>query len=100
MKRVKITVVKKTYNEELVEKYGSSPGSLCSVFEVGQEFVVDGLAKPANFCDWAWNDIEKTVLILLFDGNFGDFSYKNKNSIISCCTDGLRPVTFLLEKLE
>ena len=99
MQKVKITVLKRMLNNDLIEKYRGGPGEFCSVFNEGQEFIIDSLEKPANFCDWAWNDIHKVVLMLLFDGNFGHFNPDDKNAVTACCTDGNRPVVFRIEKL-
>lgn len=85
-------------NPEFMENDNEDAIQLCDRFEVGQEFIVEGLDKPENFCTWAWSDIQKSVLILLFDGKF-DFS-PDKKSAITCCTDGKRPVIFLVEKLD
>ena len=96
----KITVLKKMYNQDVVEEY-SLPGyntSPCTRFDEGQEFVVNGNERPQNFCDWAWNDIHKVLLTLKKKGDFGPWM-KDGNTIIACCTDGLKPVVFKLERV-
>ena len=98
MAKVKITVLKKTLNKELAEKYCQPGASICTSFEEGQEFVVDGLAQPENFCAWAWDDIHKVLLALWSGGSFHPWM-KEKNNIIACCTDGIRPVFFNVERL-
>jgi uncharacterized repeat protein (TIGR04076 family) len=70
---------------------------------LGQEFIA-GFQKPEGFCDWAWTDVSRMVLALLtgasFDrGNFKDWM-KDGNSAVACCTDGFRPVTFKLERID
>ena len=55
--------------------------------------------KPENFCDWAWHDIYKIVITLVSKGNF-DIWMKEKGTAISCCTDGIRPVVFKLERID
>jgi uncharacterized repeat protein (TIGR04076 family) len=52
-----------------------------------------------NFCDWAWNDIHKVLLTLRKQGNFAPWM-KDGNTIIACCTDGLKPVVFKVERIE
>jgi uncharacterized repeat protein (TIGR04076 family) len=99
MSESKITVLKKMFNPDLVQEYCAQEATPCPVFEEGQEFYFKDLEKPAGFCDWAWDDIHKIVLALLANGDFGSWM-KDKHSNISCCTDGLRPVVFKIEKLE
>ena len=93
---VKITVVKKTFNEDLLEECALDPKvwSICSHFNVGDEFMVDKIKPwemPVGFCGWAWNDIHKLVLAMA-RGGFDLF--------LTCCTDGYRPVLFRLEKIK
>lgn len=102
MPRCKITVVKKTINPDLAKAYCQNEVNTCPVFEEGQEFVT-GLQKPQNFCDWAWNDILRCVAVLLTGGNFSkdifDGWMKDDKTMITCCTDGIRPVVFKVEKI-
>ncbi len=51
---------------------------------------------PEGFCTWAWNDIYKVVLTLRFNGDFP--WYEERGVMICCCTDGLRPVIFRVER--
>lgn len=96
---VKITVVKKTFNADLAEEYLVNKPELCTAFSEGQQFYVDdAFSKPAGFCDWAWTDIHKIVTALFTGGNFStgffDGWMKDGSSMITCCTDGIRPVIF------
>lgn len=99
MAKIKITVVKRTFNRELADRYCGSNASICDGFEDGQEFILDGLAQPSGFCGWAWNDIHKTVLALNSGGGFEPWMKSDKN-LIACCTDGIRPVIFDIERIE
>ena len=101
----KITIIKRTFNQDLAEEYISSPVSPCENYTDGQVFTVsEGLEKPNGFCSWAWNDIYKTVVALARGGNFNRGLFedwmKDDKSLITCCTDGIRPVIFLVERLE
>lgn len=103
MSSFKITVMKKMANQEYAREYckdgiGVCP---CQAFEVGQEFYTD-MEKPEGFCEWAWNDIYKYIAIFRSGGNMGDaFSWmKENNMVIACCTDGIRPVVFKIEKIN
>ena len=104
MARVKITVIKKVNTKDL---YGNNPPANydgekitpeCDRFQVGQEFIVDSPDCPPGFCNWAYNDIQRNVIIALFGG---DFPWMNDRGVdIVCCTDGLRPVIFKIERIE
>lgn len=101
----KITVIKRTLNSELAGNYINSTVGLCELFNDGDEFVItSALTKPDNFCSWAWNDIYKVVVTLARGGNFNDGMFsswmKDNRSMITCCTDGIRPVIFKVERIE
>jgi uncharacterized repeat protein (TIGR04076 family) len=53
--------------------------------------------RTRRFCSWAWADIQRDVVHLALGGDFPWI--KEKGIGISCCTDGLRPVIFKLERL-
>ena len=101
MAKVKITVIKKIDRKEM---FGENPpaatdgASQCERLETGQEFIFDGNECPSGFCPWAFADIQRDLIHVLFDGSFPWI--KEKGIGISCCTDGLRPVIFKIEKVE
>lgn len=71
----------------------------CPVHKVGQEFYVNhNYAKPEGFCPGAWQDIRETVSVLHLGGTY--YPWLQENEMIKCCTDGLRPVVFRIERLE
>ncbi|MBN1582863.1 MAG: TIGR04076 family protein [Anaerolineae bacterium] len=99
----KITVLKAMYNPEIAEEYRRPDVDKgpCKFFTAGQEFIVDYLAqKPEGFaCEWAWDDIHKVILTLMLKGDFSTWM-KDGNMFITCCTDGVKPVVFKIERLE
>jgi len=99
----KITVLKTCLNSELAKEFCQNEVSTCPLFKEGQEFI-SGLEKPEGFCDWAWNDMLRFVTVLLSGGNFKEDLFqgwmKDENTMITCCTDGIRPVIFKLERVE
>lgn len=106
MARVKITVFKRVdpsviFDGKVPNKPGTDePYTVCEAFKEGQEFIIeDSLAKPEGFCGWAWRDIYKDLSILRFGGNFWS-SWMKEGEIFTCCTDGVRPVSFKMERLE
>lgn len=98
--RLKITVLRRMAPEEVFKEKPIGYGELdrCGVYKDGQEFTVelDG-AMPKGFCGWAWDDIYKDVQTLRFHGNFSWFT--EEGASVNCCTDGLRPVFFKIERV-
>lgn len=100
MKKVKITVLKTTFDEELAKEYGSEGLTACPMLKVGDIFYAD-YAKPDGFCDEAWKAIYQYVFALAHGAEeslfyFGDW-IKTPGVAICSCNDGLRPVIFKLE---
>jgi len=104
MAKVRITVVERTFNEEISREFGSESFLAgrgfgpCPNFEDGQVFVLDALSKPERFCNWAWADIHREVRTVAFGGGFPWVN--TPNSAICCCTDGMKPVVFKVERIE
>ncbi|MBN2455523.1 MAG: TIGR04076 family protein [Sedimentisphaerales bacterium] len=93
---VKITVLKKLFHQDIVDKYAFEPEQWgpCDHFTVGQEFVTSKerpWEMPKGFCCWAWADIQKLVYGMARGG---------QDVFVTCCTDGYRPVIFKLEKMQ
>ena len=100
MKKVKITVMRKTEYCDLMEKYEKPIEHACDV-EEGQIFVANGWNKPENLCTSAWDSMSPFVMALSHGGtNFYDGWMKNEKSAMISCNDGFRPVSFLLETLD
>ena len=102
MVKLKITVLRRMFNEDLADKYCQEEVTPCPVFTEGQEFIYDSYGegnKPKNFCDHAGVNIYNLVFALTSNGSFPKWM-KNENSIIGCCTDGIRPVVFKIEKID
>jgi uncharacterized repeat protein (TIGR04076 family) len=103
MVAIKITVLKRTLHADLVKAYSGREQHPCEVLKEGQVFIA-GFQKPEGFCDWAWTDISRQVLALYTGGDFNTGPFKNwmkeSGKAIACCTDGYRPVTFMLERID
>ena len=98
MAKVKITVIKRAIFQDVVDGYAPWETSPCTIFENGQEFIIDNDTEvPEGFCAWAYADIHKYIMLLRRDGNPG---LKQQDTAIACCTDGFRPVVFKLERAE
>jgi uncharacterized repeat protein (TIGR04076 family) len=88
---VKITVLRRGFEREFIEKLGTGPKGPCARFSDGQEFTVTSQwAMPEKFCEWAYADIRAYIPMVLGQGN----------PIAVCCTDGFRPVFFKIERID
>ncbi|MEN6370024.1 MAG: TIGR04076 family protein [Thermotogota bacterium] len=99
------TIVKRILHKELSARYIHAElfprgFGLCSLFAEGQTFTArDFLTKPDDFpCDWAWTDIQCTAAVIDSDADFPWF--KENGKVVACRSDGMRPVSFLIERIE
>lgn len=103
MRKVKITIVKTEFNAEFAKQVDTAiEGAYgpCPIFNEGQTFIVDNLDEtPKGFCAWAWADIQRDVAMLFF-GARPSPRLKNEFSMYSSCDQGIRPVVFLLERID
>ncbi len=98
MPKCKITVLKRTIHQDLVDEYVKENMALCERFQDGQEFIVEGpFSQPEGFCAWAWADIRKEVFAVALGGNL---FWAKQGVAIVCCTDGYRPVIFKVERVD
>lgn len=100
MNKVKITVLKTTFDAELAKEYGAIDLNVCPMLKVGDVYYAD-YSKPDGFCDEAWKAIYQYVFALAHGTGenlfyYGDWIRKPGVAICSC-NDGLRPVIFKLE---
>ncbi len=102
MKDVRITVIKKALDRELVEKHTTPARAeafhACSMAVGDTVHVSQPVMYPEGLCPWAWHDIESFAWIAAFEGKTEEGV--PENSWVRCCTDAFRPVTFLIEPLE
>ena len=103
MKKVRITVLKTTLDEELARQYGVPGLTACPMLRAGQVFYADH-AKPEGLCDEAWKAIYQYVFALAHGAGEGLFYFgdwiREKGVAICSCNDGLRPVIFKLEATD
>lgn len=102
MYKIKLTVLKTAIYPELAEKYLSIGTELkpCGSLKEGQEFIVDAFMEcPKGFCPQAWAALYPQMLTISRGGSYAPWTIKDGVEV-GCCTDGLRPVTFLIEKGE
>ena len=103
MKKCRITVLKKTLDEELAREYGAEGLTACPMLRTGQVCYAD-YAKPEGFCDEAWKAVYQYVFALSHGAGGGLFYYGDwirKPGVAICsCNDGLRPVIFKIEATD
>ena len=101
MSRLKITVLKRFDPKEIFDEYPVAERDWfvpCGIYEDGQEFILEeNLGMPGNFCPSAWQTIYANVRTLGFGGNLPYF--EEEGVTISCCSDGMRPVVFKIERI-
>ena len=97
-KKIKITVLKANYYQELAEEYAISDLGTCPFHHQGQVLYSDGINPPDGMCGVAWQWLAPFVHQLsegellqptgtwLNDDTIGAFA----------CPDGIRPVIFFL----
>ena len=102
MKKVKITILKTTLQEDLAKVYGVDGLSTCPLMCEGQVYYAD-YAKPEKFCDEAWKSIYQYVFALAHGVSeiwYHDDWIKTPGVAIVSCNDGLRPVIMKLEATD
>jgi len=87
----KITVIKCDFYGDLYSQYPYGAATPCGRLQVGQEFIsTSRWEPPEGLCIWAWRDIVPIIQ---------SYHEGREHPSVSCCTDGLRPVTFKLERI-
>ncbi len=106
MPKVRITVLKRAVYTDLQDEYldrGAFPQGYgpCQNMKDGQTFVIEGFfpEKPDDFhCEGAWSDIQRKLMTVMYGGDLP--WVKQPGTAVASCTDGLRPVSFKIERLE
>ncbi|MFR4117881.1 MAG: TIGR04076 family protein [Bilophila wadsworthia] len=100
MKRCRITVLKRHFDEELAKNTAQGNRQVSDA-QGRAKFYAD-YAKPDGFCDEAWKAIYQYVFALAHGSGqfyYGDWIEKPGVAICSC-NDGLRPVIFKVERTD
>lgn len=100
-RNVRITVVKKHLNQDLIDQYGQKGDmGACPLVEVGQTYTAVCGEQPEGFCNEAWETLSRYAFAIAHGANgFWPGWTIEPNAVVSC-NDGLRPVVFLLEPTE
>lgn len=99
---VKITVLKTDFDPRLAAEYGVDGIGPCPVFREGQTFFCDYHREPEGMCGEAWKCMQHYVYALYHGAHLplGQGWMRRPGVAIATCNDGLRPVTFKLERIE
>lgn len=99
--KVKITVIRKCFFEDLAEaSFTDGKEGRCLLMSEGDTFIYEGDAvKPEGLCPWAWIDIYRGVSAISSGATYTPWNNRDGYQIL-CCTDGVRPVIFSVEKME
>ena len=68
MKKVRITVLKRTFNREIADQYAVKGLGLCELCQEGQVFISNGWEKPEGLCESAWQSMHSFVFALSHGG--------------------------------
>ncbi|HCT92556.1 MAG TPA: TIGR04076 family protein [Lachnospiraceae bacterium] len=124
---VKVTVIDKKLYPELQEKYCADPqAGACPCYNVGDTFIfrrgeewddfwhmgLDTLVKTSAdpdtvaggpklpHCSELWDAISRYIYAGLQGGSIMRGWMKDERVMITCCSDGTRPVIFKIERLD
>lgn len=96
--KCRITVLRREFYANLADEYCGRETGPCSLFRQGQEFVVDSPDQPEGFCAWARQDLSLAISTLMRGGDFTPWM-RDSDTIVMCCTDGIRPVIFEIRRI-
>jgi uncharacterized repeat protein (TIGR04076 family) len=101
-KKARITVAKKLVVDDLVQEWADEEVKkkgfgVCDAFELGQQYILERPNQPEGFCSWAWADIHKDVIAIMGGASF--HWIKKEGVSVACCSDGFRPVVFVIERV-
>ena len=100
MLKVRITAIRRSQYDDLMEKYENPLENACDTV-IGTVYISENAERPEGLCNNAWRCMYSYVKTLAEGGgNFFDGWMKNERSAMISCDDGFRPVSFLLEAIE
>lgn len=100
MNKVRITAIRQTIYQDLIEQYENPIEHACDIKQGQQWMSIDGKC-PEGFCPSAWESMQSFVESLARGkGNFFDGWMKNPMSAMISCNDGFRPFSFYIEVIE
>lgn len=107
--KVKLTVIDKKLYPELQKQYcADSNAGPCPMYQVGDEFMFERYQDTDDFwrmgqgkqCSEAWDAFSRYIYTGLQGGSIMQDWMKDERVMITCCSDGTRPVIFKIERLD
>lgn len=101
MKKVKITILRRSVYTDLIKEYENPATAPCRS-KIGSVYYSVDAKRPEGLCEIAWEETLYPFVKKLAEGGgsfYGDWM-KDPYSAMVSCNDGFRPVTFLLEAEE
>lgn len=125
--KVKLTVLDKKLYPELQQAYCADPNSgACPCYNVGDEFIFERADGKDSFwhmgldtlvhtdadpntvaggprmphCSEAWDAFSRYIYTGLQGGSIMKGWMNRENIMITCCSDGTRPVIFKIERID
>lgn len=100
MNKVRITAIRQTVYQDLIDQYENPIEHACTIRQGQQWISIDGKC-PDGLCPSAWESMQSFVESLARGkGNFFDGWMKNPMSAMISCNDGFRPFSFYIEVIE
>ncbi|WP_323090426.1 TIGR04076 family protein [Allobaculum sp. JKK-2023] len=100
MYRIKISALAQARYPELEDRYENPLPDPCSL-HIGQEWISDECTMPPGFCPSAWQSLYPYIFALASGAdNLFDGWMKKPGTAMVSCSDGFRPMSFYLEKIE
>ena len=100
MNKVRITAIRQTVYQDLIDQYENPIEHACTIRQGQQWISIDGKC-PDGLCPSAWESMQSFVESLARSkGNFFDGWMKNPMSAMISCNDGFRPFSFYIEVIE
>ena len=101
--KVKVTVLDKKLYSELQQQYCADPSSgVCPCYNVGDEFEFYRDDVRDDFWHMGINTLTKTTgdADAVAGGSIMKGWMERENEMITCCSDGTRPVIFKIERID
>ncbi|MCH5344688.1 MAG: TIGR04076 family protein [Acetatifactor sp.] len=125
--KCKLTVIDKKLYPELQAQYCADPNSgVCPCYNVGDEYIFERYGKADHFwhmgigtltkagsgtegiagsaelphCSEAWDAVSRYIYTALQGGSIMRGWMNDERVMITCCSDGTRPVIFKIERLD
>lgn len=100
MRTVQITALRQLCHEDLIQQLELPQKNPCGIL-AGSQWISQDAQMPNGFCIHAWSSLYPYVLALANSTDvFFDGWMKKPGTALVSCSDGFRPMSFLLEAMK